>query len=150
MECACSVLKKLVDPSEELLADDDDLSAIQNGDRYWSTQFSGVKLEDEVANALESLVVGRQPKPVVHPKLSSADIKSLGQSTHAERYERDCRLRSALLITPHKALAYLGDVVVRALGGEHEYRCKLTSGFSPVSGVRSCFPQASMVLGVCC
>lgn len=52
----------LVNPySNTVFATADELHSIQGGKNYWRTQSSGVKLPDDVAAQLETLVVGRVP-----------------------------------------------------------------------------------------
>jgi 5-methylcytosine-specific restriction enzyme A len=55
--------ESLVDPSIEVLASKSEVRSIEGGQRYWRTQSSGVQLPEDVAANLETLVVGKAPKP---------------------------------------------------------------------------------------
>ena len=63
----------LVDPSTEMLAGKDDLQSIEGGHRFWRTQSSGVQLPESVAANLETLVVGKKPKPAAQAMASNPD-----------------------------------------------------------------------------
>lgn len=55
--------ENLVDPTTQVLADKDDLTAIGDGKRLWRTQSSGVKIPTDIAADLEAIVVGKPPRP---------------------------------------------------------------------------------------
>ena len=63
----------LVDPSSQVLATKDELVAIKGGERFWRIQSSGVKLDDNVAAELETLILGRSPKPLPAQSASNPD-----------------------------------------------------------------------------
>jgi hypothetical protein len=65
--------ERLVDPSAQVLATEEELFTIEGGKRFWRTQSSGIRLEDNVAAELERLVVGRVAKPVARPSASNPD-----------------------------------------------------------------------------
>jgi len=53
----------VVDPTTQVLASREDLLAIDGSDGIWSTQRSGIKLEEPIATQLEALVIGSSPRP---------------------------------------------------------------------------------------
>jgi 5-methylcytosine-specific restriction protein A len=55
--------EKLVDPMTYVLANNMDLAAIEDAEKYWRSVGSGVQLSSAVAVGLESLVVGKNVKP---------------------------------------------------------------------------------------
>ena len=63
----------LVDPTTEVLANRDDLMAIEEGRNVWRTQASGTRLEKSTAARLEALVVGCSPKPIAGQTTSNPD-----------------------------------------------------------------------------
>jgi 5-methylcytosine-specific restriction protein A len=63
----------LVDPVKEDLANRSELVAIDGAQSLWRTQASGVRLPEEVAAELESLVVGRSPYPKGAESVSNPD-----------------------------------------------------------------------------
>ena len=65
--------ERLVDPSAQVLAAKEELFAIEGGKRFWRIQSSGVRLEDNVADELERLVVGRAAKPLEQVSASNPD-----------------------------------------------------------------------------
>jgi hypothetical protein len=52
----------LVDPSTEALVGKEDVRSIEEGQRFWRTQASGVHLPDSIATKLEGLIAGKPPK----------------------------------------------------------------------------------------
>jgi 5-methylcytosine-specific restriction enzyme A len=65
----------LVDPTAEVLADQQDLLRIGGGQKVWRTQSSGVKLADSIGLELEALVVGKSPRPRAEEWASNPDWK---------------------------------------------------------------------------
>ena len=53
----------VVDPTTQVLASREDLLAIDGSDGIWSTQRSGIKLEEPIATQMEALVIGSSPRP---------------------------------------------------------------------------------------
>ncbi len=56
--------ERLLDPEISVLATAEELMAITSARAVWGTQASGVSLSDDIAQALEHLVVGREPVAV--------------------------------------------------------------------------------------
>jgi 5-methylcytosine-specific restriction protein A len=54
--------ESIVDPSTHVLASREDLNLIEEGQRFWRSQASGVQLDEGVAKELEALVVGKPAK----------------------------------------------------------------------------------------
>jgi 5-methylcytosine-specific restriction protein A len=65
--------ENIVDPTTQVLADKDDLAAIDRGQRLWRTQSSGVKIQDDIAANLEALFVGKAPRPFTQTSASNPD-----------------------------------------------------------------------------
>lgn len=65
--------ERLVDPSVQVLASKEELLNIPKGKRFWRTQFSGVRLEDNVAAELEALISGRAAKAAAQVSASNPD-----------------------------------------------------------------------------
>jgi len=60
--CVTIRFESIVDPSLEVLANRDELLAMDGGVTAWRTQSSGVQLKERLASELEGLVVGRSPQ----------------------------------------------------------------------------------------
>ena len=65
--------ESIVDPTVKVLANRDNIKAIQGGEHFWRSQASGVLLSEAVADELEALVVGATPKPIFEKKDSNPD-----------------------------------------------------------------------------
>jgi 5-methylcytosine-specific restriction protein A len=65
--------ERLVDPSAQVLATRKELFAVQGGERFWRIPSSGVRLDDNIAAELETLVVDRAAKPLAHESASNPD-----------------------------------------------------------------------------
>ena len=65
--------ESIVDPTTEVLANREDLLAIDGGKRFWSIQSSGVRLPETIASELEALVVGTPPKHKGEESASNPD-----------------------------------------------------------------------------
>ncbi len=65
--------ERLVDPSLQILAGKEELLNIRNRKRFWRTQSSGIRLQDDVAAELEGLILGRAAKAAAQVPASNPD-----------------------------------------------------------------------------
>ncbi len=65
--------ESIVDSTTKVLANREELLAIDGGQPFWRAQSSGVRLPESVASELEALVVERSPKPNGEESTSNPD-----------------------------------------------------------------------------
>lgn len=71
--CVPIQFESIVDPSTEVLANRDELLAMEGGMAAWRTQSSGVQLKEPLASELERLVVDRLPQRKSHDSSLNPD-----------------------------------------------------------------------------
>jgi hypothetical protein len=73
--------------------------------------------------------------------ITQADIRLLVSARRHARYQQLDPDELSNYRHIHRVLDRLGQIVVRRLGGPEDYELRLTSGFTPTSGVRGAIPK---------